>query len=104
MLYDMKRVSNIVKGLECCVKQAKDIGDCITTSCPYYTNSARIGCWIDMSADALKLIKQFRNGWDELKSTITEMRDNDGTGFQQDVCKFLVSLMNIIEERFYELD
>lgn len=37
--------------------------------------------------------------WKELKETITEMRDNDGTGTQQDVCKFLVNLMDVLEKQ-----
>lgn len=37
--------------------------------------------------------------WKELKETITEMRDNDGTGTQQEVCKFLVNLMNVLEKQ-----
>lgn len=40
--------------------------------------------------------------WQELKETITEMRDNDGTGTQQEVCKFLVDLMNILEKQIQE--
>ena len=35
--------------------------------------------------------------WQELKETIIEMRDNDGTGTQQEVCKFLVNLMDVLE-------
>lgn len=37
--------------------------------------------------------------WQELKETIIEMRDNNGTCTQQEVCKFLVNLMNILEEQ-----
>lgn len=37
--------------------------------------------------------------WKELKETIIELRDNDGTGTQQDVCKFLVNLMNVLENQ-----
>ena len=37
--------------------------------------------------------------WKELKETIIEMRDNDGTGTQQEVCKFLVNLMNVLENQ-----
>ena len=37
--------------------------------------------------------------WRELKETIIEMRDNDGTGTQQEVCKFLVNLMDILEKQ-----
>ena len=40
--------------------------------------------------------------WQELKETITEMRDNDGTGTQQEVCKFLVNLMEILEKQMQE--
>lgn len=37
--------------------------------------------------------------WRELKETITEMRDNDGTGTQQEVCKFLANLMDVLEKQ-----
>ena len=37
--------------------------------------------------------------WQELKETITEMRDNDGTGTQQEVCKFLANLMDVLEKQ-----
>jgi predicted RNA-binding Zn-ribbon protein involved in translation (DUF1610 family) len=37
--------------------------------------------------------------WQELKETITEMRDNDGTGTQQEVCKFLTNLMDVLEKQ-----
>ena len=40
--------------------------------------------------------------WQELKETITEMRDNDGTGTQQEVCKFLVNYMGILEKQMQE--
>lgn len=40
--------------------------------------------------------------WQELKETITEMRDNDGTGTQQDVCKFLVNYMDVLEKQMQE--
>ena len=36
--------------------------------------------------------------WQELKDTIIELRDNDGTATQQEVCKFLVNLMEILEK------
>ena len=36
--------------------------------------------------------------WQELKETIIEMRDNDGTGTQQEVCKFLANLMDVLEK------
>lgn len=37
--------------------------------------------------------------WKELKSTITEMRDNGGTGEQKEVCKFFVNLMDNLEKQ-----
>lgn len=37
------------------------------------------------------------NGWEELKETIIELRDNEGTCTQKEVCTFLVNLMNVIE-------
>ena len=40
--------------------------------------------------------------WQELKETITELRDNNGTGTQQEVCKFLVNLMDILEKQMQE--
>ena len=40
--------------------------------------------------------------WQELKETIIEMRDNDGTGTQQEVCKFLVDYMEILEKQMQE--
>lgn len=40
--------------------------------------------------------------WQELKETITEMRDNDGTGTQQEVCKFLANLMGVLEKQMQE--
>ena len=40
--------------------------------------------------------------WQELKETIIEMRDNNGTGTQQEVCKFLVNLMDVLEKQMQE--
>lgn len=37
--------------------------------------------------------------WQELKETIIEMRDNNGTSTQQEVCKFLVNLMDVLEKQ-----
>lgn len=37
--------------------------------------------------------------WQELKDTIIEMRDNDGTGTQQEVCRFLANLMDVLEKQ-----
>ena len=40
--------------------------------------------------------------WQELKETITEMRDNGGTGTQQEVCKFLANYMEILEKQMQQ--
>lgn len=37
--------------------------------------------------------------WDELKETIIELRDSNGTATQQEVCKFLANLMNVLEAK-----
>jgi hypothetical protein len=37
--------------------------------------------------------------WIELKETITELRDNGGTAPQQEVCKFLINLMDLLEKQ-----
>lgn len=46
------------------------------------------------------MIKQ----WNELKSTITELRDSGGTGTQQEVCEFLVNLMNVLQKQMSSLE
>ena len=38
-----------------------------------------------------------KQNWQELKETITELRDSDGTLSQQEVCKFLVRYMEVLE-------
>ena len=40
--------------------------------------------------------------WQELKETIIELRDNDGTASQQEVCKFLVNYMEVLEKQMQE--
>ena len=40
--------------------------------------------------------------WRELKETITELRDNDGTGTQQEVCKFLANYMDVLEKQMID--
>ena len=40
--------------------------------------------------------------WQELKETIIEMRDNDGLGTQQEVCKFLANLMDVLEKQIID--
>ena len=43
-----------------------------------------------------------RDQWNELKASITELRDSGGTGTQQEVCKYLVSLMVVLEKQMQE--
>jgi hypothetical protein len=40
--------------------------------------------------------------WQELKETVIEMRDNGGTGTQQEVCKFLINYMEVLEKQMQE--
>lgn len=40
--------------------------------------------------------------WQELKETIIELRDGNGTGTQQEVCKFLVNYMDILEKQMQQ--
>ena len=40
--------------------------------------------------------------WQELKETIIELRDNNGTATQQEVCKFLANLMDVLEKQMQE--
>ena len=40
--------------------------------------------------------------WRELKETITELRDNDGTGTQREVCKFLANYMDVLEKQMID--
>ena len=40
--------------------------------------------------------------WQELKETIIEMRDNDGTLTQQKTCKFLANYMEVLEKQMQQ--
>ena len=51
--------------------------------------------YFDMAIDSLK----DRQKWQELKDTITELRDSDGTLTQQEVCQFLVRYMDVLEDK-----
>ena len=57
--------------------------------------------------DVFKIIDKYAeqeptDEWQELKETIIEMRDNDGTGTQQDACKFLANYMEVLEKQMRE--
>ena len=47
--------------------------------------------------EALALLNEHERRWKELRSCITEMSTNGGTGSQQDVCRYLAHLMDVIE-------
>lgn len=47
--------------------------------------------------DALALLNEHERRWKELRECITEMSTNGGTGSQQDVCRYLAHLMDVIE-------
>ena len=47
----------------------------------------------------LNQLNQQAKNWESLRSTIEEMRDNGGTGTQQDVCRFLANLMDVLEAK-----
>ena len=40
--------------------------------------------------------------WSELKETITELRDSDGTLTQQGVCEFLINYMSVLEKQMID--
>ena len=44
-----------------------------------------------------------REQWNELKETIIELRDNNGTCTQQEVCQFLANLMNVLEAQMEQI-
>ena len=52
--------------------------------------------------DSVRPQEQIPEQWQELKETIIEMRDNDGTGTQQEVCKFLANYMEVLEKQMVE--
>lgn len=47
--------------------------------------------------EALDFAIKALEGWSELKETIEELSENEGVSSQQEVCKFLVNLMGVIE-------
>lgn len=42
------------------------------------------------------------SAWKELKETVTELRDNGGTGSQKDICHFLANYMDTLERQIKE--
>ena len=71
----------------------------------YIKVNARMGYWCSHWNDTcmyrvvfMEVIKMTEQ-WQELKEAIIELRDNDGTGTQQEVCKFLVNYMDVLEKQ-----
>lgn len=46
----------------------------------------------------LKELKAVREAWLQLTKTVLELRDNNGTGTQQEVCKFLADYLWILKK------
>lgn len=82
--------------------------DCATLITSIPTEDWDIGDWVCIFRDRVSQLPSVRpqepisEQWQELKETILEMRDNDGTGTQQEVCKFLANLMNVLEKQMQE--
>ena len=49
----------VIKGLECCIKQAENDVYCKDLDCPYYekADSCRLVCWTNLNKDALVILK-----------------------------------------------
>ena len=53
-------LGRVIKGLECCIKQAENDIYCERMACPYYepvNDDGRLLCWTRLNRDALKLLK-----------------------------------------------
>ena len=62
---------------------------------------SHIGCKsLSTSNDTItQVCNDMEEQWQELKETIIELRDNDGTLSQQEVCRFLANLMEVLEQQ-----
>ena len=82
--------------------------DCATLITSIPTEDWDIGDWVCLFRDRVSQLphvrpqEQISEQWQELKETIIEMRDNDGTGTQQEVCKFLANYMEVLEKQMVE--
>lgn len=53
-------LDRVIKGLECCIKQAENDIYCERMACPYYepvNDMVRLTCWTKLNREALKLLK-----------------------------------------------
>ena len=53
----------------------------------------------DKACGSKVMCEVYKDIWQELKETITELRDSDGTLTQQEVCQFLVRYMEVLEDK-----
>ena len=58
----MDKLEKAISGLEHCITQGTECCSCkdFDVPCPYYTNEARLMCWINLYKDALELLKEQR--------------------------------------------
>ena len=59
----MADIKTVMKGLECCIKQAENDIYCEDMDCPYYEpvrDHARLLCWTKLNKDALELLKALK--------------------------------------------
>lgn len=49
-------------------------------------------------AEWLRELKAVREAWTQLTETVTELRDNGGTGTQKDIAGFLVNYLGVLEK------
>ena len=80
------------------------LGECPLT---WTGGDYELGCRNQYDTDRLAIetvpsAQQIPEQWQELKETVIELRDNDGTGTQHDICTFLVNYMNILEKQMRE--
>lgn len=92
-----------------CYRMRSNPALCNNKDCSYNNRDPVMGyycCWNRLIHDAETLLKEpqdkYGKAWCEMRETIEEMRDNGGTGNQEEVCRFLSSLMDVIERRMDE--
>lgn len=82
-----------INALKCC--SLSDAPKC--RKCPKDGPGFGFICRDNLMNEALALLNEHERRWKELRSCITEMSTNGGTGSQQDVCRYLAHLMDVIE-------
>ena len=69
--------------------------------CEYVKDRSSEQCKKHLMEDALKLIEAQAEELQELRWCLVEMSNNGGRGNQQDVCRYLIHLMDGIEKRLF---